>query len=249
MKIAILGNGNAGICFYHGLKAAGYQVQIFAREVRESFEKEQNAVFQYQPDLAILAVSDSAIARMSSFLSPLHPDAILVHVSGATPLADLENQKHLFTGVLYPLQTLRKGGETNWSQTPIFVQASNEHIFQVLQEIASALSSKVYPANDDVRLTVHLAGVMTNNFINHLIVMAYDMLNNEHVDPSVLHPILKTTFEKIMKFPPDLIQTGPAIRGDEQTMERHRQLIQDAGTLRIYDAISENIRRYYGHKQ
>ena len=43
---------------------------------------------------------------------------------------------------------------------------------------------------------------------------------------------------------PAAVQTGPAVRGDEATMERHRELIGDNELLRtIYDKISENIWR------
>jgi predicted short-subunit dehydrogenase-like oxidoreductase (DUF2520 family) len=246
MKIAIIGNGNAGTAFYEGLLEAGFMVQIFARSPKKSIEKNLHQVFSFSPDLCMLAVSDQAITSVSESLAGLDINTIMIHISGATPMKALDNEVHILNAVIYPLQTLRKGKKTDWKNTPLFVQSSDQNVREKVWDIASRLSAIVYDSNDEARLTVHLSAVMTNNFVNHLTTIAYNMLQKQGIDESVLFPILKTTLEKLTSKPPELTQTGPAVRGDKITMQRHRKLISDNTLLRMYDAISESIIKYHG---
>ena len=43
---------------------------------------------------------------------------------------------------------------------------------QLLKDIASALSEKVYEASSEQRKSLHLAAVFTCNFTNHMYVLA-----------------------------------------------------------------------------
>ena len=71
------------------------------------------------------------------------------------------------------------------------------------------------------------------------------MLTDAALDFDVIAPIIAETAAKaIDSRKPSQVQTGPAVRGDIQTLERHRKLIGDNETLRkMYDIISENIWR------
>ena len=248
MKIAIIGNGNVGNAIYEGLHSLSYEVQIFARSVKTISERSLEEIFLYEPQICFIAVSDNAIPIVAEYLFDLNQNSILLHMSGATPMNVIENRKHKRKAVIYPLQTVRKGKVTDWKNIPLFVQGSDPEVTAIVSEIANKLSTIVYQSDDETRMTVHLSGVITNNFINHLVVEAYHLLNKKGIDNNVLFPILKTTFEKVTSSPPELTQTGPAVRGDVITMQRHMDIIQDPGLAMIYKVISENIIKSHGTK-
>lgn len=249
MKIAIIGNGNVGTAVYEGLNNLNYAVQIFARSPKTHSERSIEEIFLYDPQICIIAVSDNAIQNVAEYVFGLNQNTILLHMSGATPMNVLENEKHERKAVIYPLQTVRKGKVTEWKNIPVFVQGSDPEVMAIVTEIANKLSKIVYQSDDEIRLTVHLAAVITNNFINHLVVEAYHLLNKKGIDNDVLFPILKTTFEKVTSSPPELTQTGPAVRGDVSTMQRHMDIIHDPGLSMIYEVISENIIKSHGNKK
>jgi len=58
----------------------------------------------------------------------------------------------------------------------------------------------------------------------------------------LLKPIINQTIDQISNDDPGLLQTGPAIRGDEQTMKRHLKLLdQNKELKKLYKLLSKSI--------
>lgn len=74
-------------------------------------------------------------------------------------------------------------------------------------------------------------------------VRAY--LEQQGIDFAILHPLIRKTAEMTtLPGPIDVLQTGPAVRGDMATMHKHLDLLQesgDAGLADLYAAMSESI--------
>ena len=96
---------------------------------------------------------------------------------------------------------------------PCFVESNSEEDVQLLKDIASALSEKVYEASSEQRKSLHLAAVFTCNFTNHM-----------YVSVSYTH-LVGLLFSK-QPLPP---QRGRVDRDDETVV---RQLLLRAGMLR-----------------
>ena len=83
---------------------------------------------------------------------------------------------------------------------------------------------------------------VVNNFTNHLYALAADFCKNEKINFDVLKPLINETVERINHNSPADIQTGPAVRNDVQTIDRHLQLLNEYPELKsIYLKLTNSI--------
>ena len=252
MNIVIIGAGNIAHCFGHLLKLHGHQIlQVISRnrdhaqelgELLHASATDDLLDINMEADIYLLAVSDAAIPELNDQLRL--GKRIVLHTAGALPL-DAIKRISTHTGVLYPLQSIRKEVK-NYPLIPLMLEAGNDEVMRRLQSLAQSISSRIEVVNSAQRLQLHLAAVLCNNFTNHLIVRAKQYCEQHSLDFSLLQPIIRETFERLEKYPPETVQTGPAIRNDEETMNKHRALLQDQQYLQlIYNVMSDSIYDFY----
>lgn len=98
-----------------------------------------------------------------------------------------------------------------------------------VRQLAGCLSNNVQEISSEKRKKLHLAGVIANNFTNHLYMMAGKILEEEGLDFNLLKPLIFETAHKVMLLPPYEAQTGPARRGDENILGLHKSLLKKTG--------------------
>lgn len=197
-------------------------------------------------DFVLLAVSDNALVRLSEEMSDGRAIApIVLHTSGATPMDVLQRAKD--HGVLYPLQTFSKEREITVSDIPLFLEASSSRSRVMLEEIAHALGTKqITFCNSLQRRHLHVAAVFACNFVNHMYASAYEVMDMGDLPPETLMPLMKETLNKLNTMSPTAGQTGPAVRGDSATIERHLELLQNRSDLSLlYTEVSRSITDKY----
>ncbi|WP_336042542.1 Rossmann-like and DUF2520 domain-containing protein [Acinetobacter dispersus] len=252
MRITLIGAGRVATHLAKVLQLQHQIVQIFSRDLQraETLADQVNAQaitelqqLDPQTDLVIIAVSDQAISSVIQAITQYLPDNLIVHTSGSIDLAILE-QKHPRAGVLYPLQTFSFERAVNWSETPLFVEAVQAQDLTLLTDLANSLSQRVYQYSSTQRLTLHLAAVFACNFSNYCYDMAKQVVDAEQVDFSLLYPLILETANKATTNNPKDMQTGPAMRGDQNILNMHRQLLVDSNRTDlqdIYRLMSESI--------
>jgi len=252
MEIVILGSGNVAHCFGHLLELQGHRIrQVISRHTGHAqvLAERLNASYTDSPDeiwtgadVYLLAVSDRAIAGLDGWLRL--GKRIAVHTSGSIPLKAIANISDN-TGVLYPLQSLRRDIQQP-AEIPVLVEASDRITQTRLITLAESISSRIELVNSDRRMKLHLAGVICNNFTNYLFTLARDYCQAESLDFGLLKPLIQETFHRLERYDPAQVQTGPAIRGDQVTLEQHLELLADhPGTQEVYQMLSDHISRYY----
>jgi predicted short-subunit dehydrogenase-like oxidoreductase (DUF2520 family) len=247
MKITIIGSGNVA---EHLLKAFSSSskielIQLFARnEERGKFLSEHYSIefceFQDElkdADLYLLAISDSNIEDFSYKL--ILKNKLVVHVSGATDM--MKMSKHNRRGVFYPLQTFTKGKSMDFKDIPILIEAEFQEDLNHLEFAAKAISSKVERMDFQKRKKLHVVAVFANNFVNHMFTIAKELSDEFSLDFNLLKPLIKETIDKIKLIDPIDAQTGPAVRGDLQTMEKHFEILKDKVHKNLYAQISNSI--------
>ncbi len=186
----------------------------------------------------IIAVADDAVF---SIAEQLHlQDKLVVHTAGSLSKHVLQKASCNY-GVMWPLQTLRK--ETNHlPEIPFIVDGSNELMVNRLQNFAETLSSKCFVANDEARIQLHLGAVVVSNFTNHLFALADDFCKKEQLDFQLLLPLINETVLRLKNHAPKDVQTGPAIRGDFETVEKHIELLNNYPQMQaFYEVFSKSI--------
>src|SRR5690606_7189543 len=96
---------------------------------------------------------------------------------------------------------------------------------RVLRDFAGTLSASTGEANDEKRMKLHVAAVVSSNFVNHLYALAEDYCRKEELDFPLLYPLIRETAVRLRSFSPAALQTGPAVRGDAPTITRHLALL------------------------
>lgn len=233
MEIILVGTGNVARVLGRKLKAAGNRIlQVYGRNLpaAEALAGWLGATATNQPgalsrkaDLVIFAVSDDAIADLSSTLS--FPDSLVVHTAGSVPAGVLAHSSKRY-GVCYPLQSLRPQFPDEGT-IPFLLQANAAEDLQLLISLTEAMGAGWQVATDASRLNMHLAAVWVNNFPNLLFSIAYDWCREQQLDFKLLQPLMLETVTRLQGQDPAHWQTGPAIRKDDATMNRHLALMQE----------------------
>lgn len=190
-------------------------------------------------DMFIISVNDDAIINLASALARYKK--LIVHTSGATDLHALLAITNN-AGVFYPLQTLSKNKEVDFSAVPLCIEGTDENITHQLEALAATISNKVYRINSEQRRVLHLAAVFACNFSNYFYDIAAQLLAAHDIKFELLRPLILETAQKVQERFPFEVQTGPAIRNDGDTMQAHLQMLQHHPDLRnIYALISQQI--------
>ena len=165
-----------------------------------------------------------------------------IHTAGSMPMSVFEGYAGRF-GVLYPLQTCSKGRNVNFEVIPFFIEANTEKDADYLKNITSALSENVRFMSSEKRRSLHLAAVFACNFTNHIYTLSYKLLENESIPAEVLLPLIDETVAKIHSMSPAAAQTGPAIRYDENVINKHLAMLDDPDMKAIYQLLSQSIHK------
>ena len=176
-------------------------------------------------DWVLIAVRDDAIETVGRALAPHVPGALATHTSGATPGTVLKPYFGRF-GVFYPLQTFSYERTPIWSKIPFCIDAQADEDVLFLKKIATTIGKLVYRVNDEQRAALHVAAVFANNFANHCFAIAEKLLAEKDLTFEMLHPLMEETLAKALQDSPARMQTGPALRGDTDTVKRHLQLLK-----------------------
>lgn len=218
--------------------------QKLAKRLYDAKATDQLDFSKSQSSLFLIAVPDALIGTIAHSLQ-LPPKARVIHTSGTETLDVLKDVAEEI-GVFYPLQTFSQEKEVDFSQIPFFIEANTTSLADLLVKIAGHLSKEVYEMNSEERKRLHLAAVFACNFTNHLLTIAHQELKKLNLPFEVLHPLIVETINKALEITPFAAQTGPALRGDQNTINTHLQLLAEQPLIQhIYRLLSENIQTTY----
>ena len=251
MRIVVIGSGNVGWHLTERLWTCGLvPVQVFSRSAARAHALAGKVSTAYTTDLTqiepaadlyILAVPDDAISGVSrSLAATIKTGAAVVHTSGSVASEALT--EHADHGVFYPLQTFTAGKPVDWSRIPVLLTASTDTLLAKLRDVTAAMQCPAHLISDDQRAVLHLAATIACNFTNHMYSVAQTLLDEHQLDFDLLQPLITETAQKVRELPPRKAQTGPAIRGDQKTLQKHMALLQGKPQLAIlYALISRSI--------
>lgn len=250
MRISIIGAGNLGAHLVKGFLTSGSEiVQVFSRDIEKVAGLAHQAGakpidnfsnLDKNVDLVILAVHDDVIPEIAGEIRKHLTHQMIVHTAGSVTSLILHHDGNY--GVLWPVQSFSKGRAVDWKSIPILITGNNSTALDILTEAAGLLSNKVKVVSDQERIALHLSATIANNFSNHMFAIAEKVVVDNGLDFELLKPLIQETARKVMDLPPAAAQTGPAIRQDEDTMAKHRQLLlENPEIMRLYNAISEHI--------
>jgi predicted short-subunit dehydrogenase-like oxidoreductase (DUF2520 family) len=249
MKVVLLGSGNVATHLGLALKQAGNDIlAVWSRNLVHAEElalqlgaepTNQLEVVSPTADIYIISVVDDAIEDIAHQLSI--KDRIVVHTSGTTGINAL-NGTSVHTGVLYPLQTFSKQKDVNFSNVPVAIEGSSQQVMETLEFLVRQITGTVLKIDSTQRLSLHVAAVFACNFTNHLCTLSKEILSQNQLDFHLLRPLIAETAAKVQEFEPETVQTGPAIRQDLGTLDKHQEFLRkNPDLLELYNKLSHSI--------
>lgn len=257
MTFTIIGTGNIAWFFGKKLAAAGHQCRgVFGRNPEkvkvladtllatrsgsiEDFRDEES-------DVCFLAVSDTGVGEVAQHLRLKH--TILVHVAGALPI-DIIKESATDCAVLWPIYSIQRNNPPTHRNIPIAWEVTSDRAKRFVLEMAHAITDELFEARNEQRKWLHLAAVFTNNFVNHMMAINEMICKENDLPLAALKPLFNQTFEKLKQSSPKAIQTGPAIRNDEDTVLLHLQMLASKPELQhVYEAVTKSIHTLHSTK-
>jgi predicted short-subunit dehydrogenase-like oxidoreductase (DUF2520 family) len=190
-------------------------------------------------DLIVLSVPDHAVIdALSCFPQMQTPVA---HTSGTLELEALQDITPL-PAVFYPLQSFSFGRNVTLSQVPICIESHDKELRKELGLLAERLGAKAVMTKDGQRARLHVAAVFACNFSNYMYSISEKLCEDAGLDFSLLHSLMLETAAKAVAASPGQMQTGPAVRNDIATIERHLELLKNFPEFSdLYKRISRQI--------
>ena len=183
-------------------------------------------------DLRLLCVPDRAIAAVAA---GIEPGPWVAHVSGGTPLAALDPHARRFT--MHPLQTLTKArGAEQLDGAWAGIAAESAEGHERALWLAETLGLRPFELADDRRALYHAGAAMASNFLVTLYRVSSRLVAEAGCPPEALVPLMERTIENGFEL------TGPIARGDWETVERHREALEDTDFAGLYAALAEATR-------
>lgn len=247
IRVTVIGSGNV----------AQHLIQAFQKsnkiELLQVFSRQKEAILPLveaskitndwqqlsESDIYVIAVSDSAIAEVSSNFP--FKNRFVVHTSGGAPLEELDSKNR--RGVFYPLQTFTKNKEVDFATIPICLESEFDDDYTVLEDLAEAINAKHYLISSSQRKSLHVAAVFVNNFTNHLYQIGKEICAEHQLPFEILKPLILETANKVQRLSPLEAQTGPAKRNDQNTIEAHLALLTNNTQKEIYKILTQSIQQ------
>jgi len=228
MKIAIVGRGRAGHAFALALRDVGHDVLHVAHDDLSDVAA---------ASVILLAVPDDAIEEISDALV-IPPSVVVAHLAGSRPTSVLSRHAHY--GVLHPLVPLTGHALDAAARLhgAVFSVAGDG----ALAEIATSLGGRVLELTDEQRAAYHAAACVTANHLVALMASVSEIAETAGLSLADFLPLADFALDDVRRFGPEGALTGPAARGDDDTISRHLDAIPVTERA-AYLALSERARR------
>ncbi|TLX78335.1 DUF2520 domain-containing protein [Labilibacter sediminis] len=247
-NIVLIGAGKLATQLGSSLSNKGFNIrQVYSRtaENAEALADKLNAYWcndlsemQQDADMYIVSVSDSALSSVIENMPSVK--GIVVHTAGSLSMDMLIKFDRY--GIFYPFQTFSKEREVNFYEIPLLLEANDDKVMDDLMVFAKNVSKTVLQSDSNQRQKIHLAAVFACNFSNHMYAIADEILSENNIDFDVIRPLIKETAEKTEVLSPVKAQTGPAVRGDQNVIDKHLKLLaNDKELAGLYKKLSQRI--------
>jgi predicted short-subunit dehydrogenase-like oxidoreductase (DUF2520 family) len=200
--------------------------------------------FRDSNDIIVVAVPDSGLKDVLAHIK-CPSNTIIAHTAGSYGLEVFPDHLNR-VGIFYPLQTFTIGRKVNFKDLPFLLESSSTSIDAILADLAGSVGGKVHFVNADKRRMFHLSAVFVSNFTNFMLTSGKNISSRAGLPFDILVPLIRETISRALESGPEDSQTGPAIRNDQNTIEKHLELLSFSPELQdIYRDLTQAIIKYY----
>lgn len=243
MRLGIVGGGRAAWAFGSAWLRIGWPLAgVWLREESHSHITElldtarvDLADLAKDSELLLVAVSDRAIPETVARVP--ETDAIIFHASGALP-----SFRDGFS--LHPFKALPGIGEPSDLNGTLLVFEGKHR--KTAKLIATAIGARFAEITPEFKPLYHAAAVFGSNYVAALLDMAQQIMAGTGLTDvrEDLAALARSAIDNWLAHEDDTRFTGPAARGDLETIRRHMNALRDHPRLAdLYEILAEHIAR------
>ena len=212
MKVTIIGSGRAGQSFALALGRVGHEVTLIHHDQLESVSGE----------FVLLSVPDDALAEVAASLAP-DASRVLAHAAGSRTLEVLA--PHPRVASLHPLAALsspERGAERLVGAT--YCVAGDDAAL----EIVRSLEGRVITLEDARRTLYHATATVAANHLVALMGQVERLATEVGLELEDFLALAGQALADVASDGPAMALTGPASRGDVETIDAHLAAMPEA---------------------
>jgi len=222
-SLGILGGGRAAWAYGSAWRRIGWPIAgVWLREESQSrlpalLDAPRRSMDELAAgsDLLLVAVSDRAIESVAERIPPTQ--AIVFHASGS-----LTAVRGGFS--LHPLKSLPPAGEPSDLRDTLLVFEGAHR--EVAEGIADAAGARFAAIDPERKARYHAGAVFGSNYVAAMLDVAEELIGIENARDDLI--ALAASAMNNWRAHTDARRfTGPAIRGDQETIERHLAALRD----------------------
>ena len=241
-RVAIAGIGRAGAALAAALAGtAGWKVIAWDRRPARVATLARRVPVERAPSLRelatsapwlLLAVRDEALPdvarRLAAELAGARPPRVVLHLAGALPaavLAPLRDGDRPALGVFHPVVSLAGASSAGALAGAYATVSGDPAAVRAARRVARAVGLAPVPVRDDLRPLLHAGAVLAAGDLVALLAAAEQAVRAAGVPAArarrLLVALARTALANLEAHGPRAALTGPAARGDRETIRRH----------------------------
>jgi predicted short-subunit dehydrogenase-like oxidoreductase (DUF2520 family) len=226
----IIGPGRAGGSLAIALERAGWT----ARDPLGRADDPTDAARDV--DLVVIATPDSAVAAVAERIEP-DSSTVVSHLSGALGLEALD--PHPRRASIHPLVSLPNAEVGAGRLARAWFAVAGDPL---AGEVVAALGGRALEVAEDDRARYHAAACIASNHLVALLGQVERVAGAAGVPFEAYLDLVRGTLDNVAELGPAAALTGPAARGDDETIARHLDAL-DPSERESYEAMVAAARR------
>jgi predicted short-subunit dehydrogenase-like oxidoreductase (DUF2520 family) len=267
-RVAIIGAGNLGTALALSVQRAGYIIDaVIARSRRASLRKARRLANQVgaraladpaidpsvlRADVIWFCVPDAEIARVARALAGKvdWKGRVALHSSGALTSDELAvlRGRGASAASVHPLMTFVPGSRPSLAGVP-FALEGDAAALRVARHVLEDMGSHVYAIRKKDKAVYHAWGTFASPLFTVLLATAEQVAAlagvNRKAAKRRMIPILLQTLANYAAFDAAGAFSGPIVRGDVDTVQRHLRVLRNVPAAReVYAALTRAALQY-----
>lgn len=258
--IAIVGAGNLARTLAPALREAGYRIREVVSRSSPASRKRARTIarrvgaravvldsFDLHAGVVWICVPDREVQPCARSLALLRGDwhgKVVLHTSGSLTSEELEPLARLGAQVaaVHPLMTFVRSSQPSFEGVGFAVEGDRAAV-RVAREMVARLGGETFRITKKQKAAYHTWATLASPMMTALLAVAEQAANLAGVSSRQarrrMMPILRETLENYSQFGPAAGFSGPIVRGDAATVEKHlRTLHSSPAAAAVYRALA-----------
>ena len=209
-SVRFIGPGRSGLSLSTALERAGWHV---AGVLGRNDDPHQAAA---GVDALVISTPDDAVADVASAVRP-EPGCVVMHLAASLGLDALG--LHARRASLHPLVPLPNPeiGARRLAEGITFAVAGDP----IARRMVESLNGRPLLVADQDRAAYHAAACVASNHVVALLGQVERIARSAGLDLEAFLALTRASLDDVSRLGPGLALTGPVVRGDWETIERH----------------------------